>query len=667
MLEADRDQIDIFVNALFRYADQRGFVSLRAFHDNSPNKVFRINPTGLSGGLGFLIDVAVDEAYRAANSPEPVVFCPPIAVFSNKERAREQDIIEGLALSVECDERASAAKAKLEEIFGPVTLAVKSGGKWKDPATGELQDKLHLHWRLSTPARGEELAVLKQARDLAARLVGGDPSNKPVCHPIRWPGSWHRKGEPVLCAIQERNPDREIDLASALAALMATTPIPTPHDDSDTILRAPSGTLVLSPAWAEQVNGIISGTDYHGPIASLAMKFLIAGMSDGAVVEMLRGLMDNSIAPHDTRWQARFDDIPRAVSTARQKIAERPRQLLELQSSWQFTESFVPPDPLMSGILQRRFIYALTGHTGRGKTAVALLLAAHVALGRPMGNLDVEKGRVLVLAGENPTDAQMRWIAMSQLMSFERGEIDVYWIKGTFKISECLEHMRQEVEQLGGVDFIIVDSSAAFFEGDDENNNSQQGAHARLLRSLTNLPGDPCVLVLCHPPKNASEDNLQPRGGGAYVAEMDGNLTITKDNMTVELHWQTKLRGPDFAPVSFMLHSVTLEELKDTKGRMIPTVVAEHLSEKAQEEIAEASRRDEDQVLQTLANDPRISLASMAMRQGWKMRSGAPNRSKVQRILSHLQRDKLIKQERKGGHYEITDKGKKALKQSGAD
>jgi predicted transcriptional regulator len=39
----------------------------------------------------------------------------------------------------------------------------------------------------------------------------------------------------------------------------------------------------------------------------------------------------------------------------------------------------------------------------------------------------------------------------------------------------------------------------------------------------------------------------------------------------------------------------------------------------------------------------------------------------VQRILSHLQRDKLIKQERKGAHYEITDKGKKALKQGGAD
>ena len=422
-----------------------------------------------------------------------------------------------------------------------------------------------------------------------------------------------------------------------------------------------------SPTLAEQIQGIISGDNYHGPLASLAMKFLIAGMSDGVAVEVLRGLMIASSAPRDARWHARYNDILRAVSTARQKIGEGPQQLPELQSSRQFTGSFVPPDPLISGILQRRFIYALTGHTGRGKTAVALLLAAHVALGRPLGNLEVEKGRVLVLAGENPTDAQMRWIAMSHQMPFKRDEIDVYWIKGTFKISQGFEQIRRKVDQLGGVDFIVVDSSAVFFEGDDENDNTQAGKHARRLRALTTLKGGPCVLVLCHPPKNGGEDNLQPRGGGAYVAEIDGNLTVTKDNMTVELHWQTKLRGPDFAPVSFMLRSVTLEELKDTRGRMIPTVIAEHLSEKEQEEIANASRYEEDELLRALAENPRASLAAMATTQGWTMRDGRPNKPKVQRILRNLQRAKLIKQERKGGHYEITPKGKNFLKHKDTD
>ena len=150
--------------------------------------------------------------------------------------------------------------------------------------------------------------------------------------------------------------------------------------------------------WGGLVDNIGQGLQLHDSLRDLAAKLIASGMGDGAAVNFLRGLMDSSYAPRDDRWQARYDDIPRAVSTASEKIGERARQPSLpnrlLQSSAQFTGRFVPPDPLISGILQRRFIYALTGHTGRGKTAISLLLAAHVALGRRLGDLDVEKGRV---------------------------------------------------------------------------------------------------------------------------------------------------------------------------------------------------------------------------------------------------------------------------------
>jgi RecA-family ATPase len=146
---------------------------------------------------------------------------------------------------------------------------------------------------------------------------------------------------------------------------------------------------------------------------------------------------------------------------------------------------------LVEGIVCRGYIYVLTGHPGRGKTAVALLIAAHVATGRRLGNLEVDEGRVLILAGENPTDTKMRWIALAQQMDFDTETADVYFVEGALKISEKLDAIHREVEALGGVDFVIVDSSAAFFEGDEENNNAQHGAHARLLRELTTLRGGP--------------------------------------------------------------------------------------------------------------------------------------------------------------------------------
>jgi DNA-binding PadR family transcriptional regulator len=49
------------------------------------------------------------------------------------------------------------------------------------------------------------------------------------------------------------------------------------------------------------------------------------------------------------------------------------------------------------------------------------------------------------------------------------------------------------------------------------------------------------------------------------------------------------------------------------------------------------------------------------------MRDEKPNKPKVQRILNRLQRDKLITQGRKGERYEITENGKKVLKQKDTD
>jgi len=200
-LEPDRAALATFVNAIFKHAGTEGFVSLRSFVEN-PNKTFRIQGVALSGGLDFLIDAAADDAYRAANAPHSVVFCPPLAVFTNKDRATERDLLKGLALSVECDKHPREALAKLETVLGKPTVIVRSGGAWTDPKTEQVHDKLHLHWRLAKPATGGGLLKLKQARDLAARIAGGDTSNTPVVHPIRWPGSWHRKGEAKLCKIE---------------------------------------------------------------------------------------------------------------------------------------------------------------------------------------------------------------------------------------------------------------------------------------------------------------------------------------------------------------------------------------------------------------------------------------------------------------------------------
>jgi hypothetical protein len=153
--------------------------------------------------------------------------------------------------------------------------------------------------------------------------------------------------------------------------------------------------------------------------------------------------------------------------------------------------------------------------------------------------------------------------------------------------------LRAEAEKLGGeFGLVVVDTSAAFFEGDDENSRAQQGAHALLLRSLIDIiPGRPCVLVPCHPVKSPDLENLLPAGGGNFINEVDGNLTCAKTESTTEVHWNGKFRGPDFAPFSFLIKTVTHQDLKDSKGKLIPTVICESLSDQAKDVLAENKLR----------------------------------------------------------------------------
>jgi len=219
MLQAQALEIRTFLDALFRYADPGTFLSLRAFDQRDRAKPpVLIEGIRFSGDLSPLVARATQAAGRAANSPEPAVFAPPVATFRDGRRARAIDVANGVALSVEIDETdPETARTKLAHLLGPPTIAVASGGEWANPATGELVPKLHLHWRLAEPTREpEEHGKLRDARWLAAVLVGGDRTAAPPAHPLRWPGSWNRKREPGrLAYISAGNDASEIHLDDA--------------------------------------------------------------------------------------------------------------------------------------------------------------------------------------------------------------------------------------------------------------------------------------------------------------------------------------------------------------------------------------------------------------------------------------------------------------------
>jgi hypothetical protein len=360
-------------------------------------------------------------------------------------------------------------------------------------------------------------------------------------------------------------------------------------------------------------------------------------------------------------------DAPPLAAEARPKEEERARarRRVTIFSSSGFTAGFVPPDYLVDGILQRRFLYSLTGPTGHGKTCVLLLIAAHVAQGKELGSNMVGQGRVIVLAGENPDDVRMRWIAMSEHLDFDPNEIGVDFLPGVFPIAEMKSAIEQRAQELGcKYALVIVDTSAAYFSGAEENSNVQLGKHARELRTLVEVPGGPTVLVSCHPTKNADLDNLLPRGGGAFLAEVDGNLICRKSGGedVTEMHWHGKFRGPDFNPQAFELRQVTTAKLVDSSGKMIPTILAAPLDEFSHSGKRAESRGQEDKVLALLVGKEGLSLALIAQRAGWLTKAGEPNKAKTQRVVNRLRDANLVKHDR--GEWCLTDAGSKAAKKA---
>jgi len=712
-LEPDEQQLAQFVEIIFRHAGSNGYVTLRSFEENV-DKVHRIAAVPLTEGLPELIRKAAIQARGAARFGRPIVFAPPLAIFNNAQHARAEDILAGLVLSVECDQHPTQARAQLEQTLGPATLVVRSGGQWVN-GNAVPEAKLHLHWRLAMPATSEaDLAALKQARELATRLVGGDASNTPVCHPMRWPGSWHRKAEPKLCAIETANPEQEIDLAAALAALReaaggnvsdgASEPYSQSSYESeegvphwfDAAVAALKNNNLPWDAWNARgmsiwfANNSEQGWNAFDAFSQKSSKYNAQRTRErwqhyfkSPPTKITAGKLHYLADQDEPGWRNRFEestitDEARAIDAwlaasgidamieaahakqrARPETATRSTAARLLQSSAEFVAGFVPPDYQIDGLLQRRYIYSMTAPTGAGKTAITMRIAAHVALGFELAGREVEQGSVLYFAGENPDDVRTRWIKLCEELGQNPDIMDVVFLPGTPIISnkEIRKRIDAEAAEHGPFSLVIIDTSAAYFTGEDENSNAQLAAHARTLRSFVNLPGGPTILVTCHPVKNFDMNNLLPRGGGAFLNEVDGNLVCLKesDSNVVTLDTHGKFRGAEFEPFSFKLIAGTSEKLKDTKGRLVSTVTAEPITQEDKSVLEDIGRDRQDQLLLLMKNSASLSLAEMAEELGWFLKDGSPYKSMVQRILTRLTKDRLVTKNR--DHYELTKRG----------
>ena len=328
-----------------------------------------------------------------------------------------------------------------------------------------------------------------------------------------------------------------------------------------------------------------------------------------------------------------------------------------------YVRSFEPPDYLIDKIMLTGRVYSLTAMTGHLKTAFATYAGLAVACGGVCAGLETKRARVLYLSGENDEDQKARTIATAAEFEYapELGYFTV--LAGADAIGVLKDEIPHETAKLGPIGLVIVDTSIAYFGGEDENSNIQLKDHASMFRALGRNLGGATVLILCHPTKNPGKDALVPRGGGAFLAEIDGNLTLYRQEQRVTLHHQGKFRGASFEPIEFCMKLVTLENYKDRRGRPIESVVISPISELDAIKMTREELRDEDKLLFELLHHPDLSQREWAENCNWLDENGNGIKSRVNRILKVLESSKLVQRHRDGKKWLLTEAGKKEAKE----
>ena len=308
-----------------------------------------------------------------------------------------------------------------------------------------------------------------------------------------------------------------------------------------------------------------------------------------------------------------------------------------------------PMEWVVDGLVQRGQLYAMTAITNHGKTAIGLLLALSVAAGVQFAQREILPGKVMILCGENPDGFRTRLHATLENMGLDREDIygRVTVLPQALPLAGCAEQILEEARaQEGEYSLVLVDTSISYYSGDDEDDNLQARTHAWHLRALAELPGRPAIIANCHPTKSADRENLLPRGGGAFLNEIDTNLTVWAEGETAHLHWHRKKRGPDFDPIPFEFYGKSIDE----HGRKIPTVVASYITEQREIDLRNKRRQADDRLLYEMLHHPADGFRE------WARACELSGPSAVYRVMDRLKQDKLVEKYR--GALRLTKLGK---------
>ncbi|MBF0371612.1 MAG: AAA family ATPase [Magnetococcales bacterium] len=199
---SDTETIAAYMDLVFDYCE--GWIPLRAFADQGQDLDARPHAIWVEAdemdALASVKEKAITFAKWAAR--EGMAFYVIPGTVAEQGRAKASDVTQTQVILVDLD--CGDTEAKLEHLsihLGEPSAVIESGG-----VTREGLAKLHLYWRLSEPAEGDDIALACRIRHQVALKAGGDIHFQSAHQPIRVAGSvYHKHGRRRLVTFRSRN------------------------------------------------------------------------------------------------------------------------------------------------------------------------------------------------------------------------------------------------------------------------------------------------------------------------------------------------------------------------------------------------------------------------------------------------------------------------------
>lgn len=429
----------------------------------------------------------------------------------------------------------------LEDVQGSVSWVIEtSPGKTQVGILIDGADK----------AAADINVVDKLVTSMAERgLMGGDRAGNNSVRWVRLPVGSNlkpRTSGPWKHVVQRWNPTVLLSLEDAAGAFGI---------DLEQVcaerLAQPASTGLVTGAQDERLRvltaSILRGESLHDSINQIAASLVATGMPGGAVVNLLRGLMDSSMAAKDERWAARYQDIPRAVTTAEEKFSKPVRINLEVDTEPKKNRllNLAQLDAAMRSvtwsvkhIVPQDSVGFIFGGSGTFKSFIALDYGLHVAHGMNWLGKKTKKGPVIFIAAEGGAGISRRSTAWHrQHMAVKPQDAEFYVMPHAISLATDAGSVVDDAEALGVKPVaVIIDTLAQTFDG-EENSAKDVGAYLKALGHQFRERWN-CVVMIVHHSGHASTE--RPRGSSALRANADFMFGVFRDEKqmlaTLECH-----------------------------------------------------------------------------------------------------------------------------------